>query len=168
MADFLLGEDGELMVYQDDIIIALESHTDGSGTEIAIVSSIPVLSVKITSAVYGDESMVCPLRSCEKHNRVICYGHFKEWNSDTEEYDYFDPTDVGDVWCDIEDPDHNVTTYQYGVDGELEKEDTGKYYVLQDVEDDGAWYIRWYCEGTEMGSDETRLNVREVETTDGD
>ena len=72
--------------------------------------------------------------------------------------DAIDPTDV---YCQVRDPSGNITTYEYGVDAALVKDDTGEYHVDVDVDEVGWWWYRFYGTGTGQAADEERFRVEE-------
>ena len=67
-----------------------------------------------------------------------------------------DPTAV---YCIVKDPSGNIASYQYGVDAELVKSDTGIYYVVVDADEVGVWFYRWYSTGTGQAAGEGRFDV---------
>ena len=56
-----------------------------------------------------------------------------------------------------------ITTYTYGVDAELVKEETGVYHVDIDANASGTWYYRFESTGTGQGADETHFIIHESE-----
>jgi len=55
-----------------------------------------------------------------------------------------DATDPSSVYCSIRTPSNVTTTYQYGVDSEVNKSSTGIYYIDVALSSDGTWYVRWW------------------------
>ncbi len=71
-----------------------------------------------------------------------------------------DPTAVFVV---VKAPDADAVSYQYGVDSEVVKDDTGDYHIDQALSSSGVWAVRWYSTGTvQAGSADTLINVRET------
>lgn len=54
-----------------------------------------------------------------------------------------------------------VTTYTYGVDGQLLRTTTGVYYVDLNVTIDGIWHYRFDGTGSGQGASENRFYARE-------
>jgi hypothetical protein len=52
--------------------------------------------------------------------------------------------DPGTVYCSVRSPSNKTTDYQYGVDSEVTKTDTGDYYFDLPLTEDGHWYVRWW------------------------
>lgn len=53
----------------------------------------------------------------------------------------------------VDSPDDAVVSYQYGVDAEIVKSDTGVYYIDIDTSGDpGTWSYRWYSTGEHQTS----------------
>lgn len=71
-----------------------------------------------------------------------------------------DPTNV---FCQIKEPDGTITSYQYGVDGEVIKSDTGIYYLDLDCDTAGWWAWRWYSTVSVQAALEGRILVNESE-----
>lgn len=79
---------------------------------------------------------------------VRCDGEFKDAAGD-----YQDPTAVffkfkvhGGAVTEYE--------YEYGVGGQLVKDDTGRYHVNVDAASEGRWYYRFYSTGTGQAANE--------------
>lgn len=60
-------------------------------------------------------------------------------------------------------PAGTITTYTYGVDPELVKEETGVYHVDLDAATSGTWYYRFESTGTGQGADEAQFEIYESE-----
>lgn len=56
-----------------------------------------------------------------------------------------------------------ITTYTYGVDSELVKDDTGLYHVDVDANASGTWYYRFESTGTGQAADEAQFEIYESE-----
>lgn len=67
--------------------------------------------------------------------------------------------DPDSVHCSILDPSESKTDYQYGVDSEIAKTDTGSYYVDVPLTTDGYWYVRWFG----LSADETPMAAEEAQ-----
>lgn len=52
-----------------------------------------------------------------------------------------------------------TTTYTYGTDSELIKDDTGDYHVDLGANEEGVWYWRFYSTGTGQAAAEARFHV---------
>lgn len=52
------------------------------------------------------------------------------------------------VYFQVKPPGGTVTTYEYGVDGELSNPSTGVYSIDVDLDTAGTWYYRFYSTGT--------------------
>lgn len=61
-----------------------------------------------------------------------------------------DPTTVK---VDIKNPNGTVTTYTYGVDAALIRDDAGDYHIDQVLNISGRWFYRFYSEGTYIGAE---------------
>lgn len=73
-----------------------------------------------------------------------------------------DPTAIFAV---VKAPDVAAVTYEYNVDAELVKDDTGDYHLDLSLSSAGVWAVRWYSTGTiQAGSSDTLINVRETAT----
>lgn len=72
--------------------------------------------------------------------------------------EWFDPDAV---FLSIEDPDGEVTTYEYGVDFQIVKDDTGRYHADVACSAAGTWYYRWWSTGDGQGSGQRRFDVEE-------
>ncbi len=59
------------------------------------------------------------------------------------------------------DPSGNTSTYTYGVDVELVKDDTGDYHVDVDCDECGVFWWRWYSTGSGQAADEGRFYVQQ-------
>ena len=51
-------------------------------------------------------------------------------------------------------PRGTVVTYQYGVDGECVRTDTGDYYIDVDITEHGTWRYGFYSTGTGKAASE--------------
>lgn len=56
-----------------------------------------------------------------------------------------DPTAV---FAQVRNPAGSVTTYEYGVDAEVNKSAVGVYYIDVNLNIAGTWYYRFYSTGT--------------------
>lgn len=56
-----------------------------------------------------------------------------------------------------------ITSYQYGVDPEVENPSVGTYTIAIAPTEHGIWYYRWYSTGTGMASGENRFDVKDSE-----
>lgn len=71
-------------------------------------------------------------------NKIRVTGTFTDpLNSDAA----IDPTTV---YCTVRSPAGVNTTYQYGVDSEITKSDTGVYYIDLPLTTTGNWSVRWW------------------------
>jgi len=52
--------------------------------------------------------------------------------------------DPDSVYCTVCTPTNTTTEYEYGVDSEVVRSDTGDYYLDLPLTSDGYWYTRWY------------------------
>ena len=52
-----------------------------------------------------------------------------------------------------------TTTYTYGMDSELVRDDTGDYHVDIDANEVGPWYFRFYSTGTGQAAAEAKFQV---------
>ena len=76
-------------------------------------------------------------------------------NSDTP----IDPTAVN---LSVKTPAGVVTTYVYGVDGEVVKSSTGVYYSDISLSEGGTWTYRWWSTGTRQAAEEEVLRSEEA------
>lgn len=60
-------------------------------------------------------------------------------------------------------PSGTTTIYEYGVDAELVKSETGVYYIDIPIDTSGLWYYRYEATGTYTGAVEGYFKVRESE-----
>ena len=60
-------------------------------------------------------------------------------------------------------PAGTITTYTYGVDAALVKEETGVYHVDIDASASGTWYYRFESTGTGQAADEAQFEIYESE-----
>ena len=67
--------------------------------------------------------------------------------------------DPNAIFCAVRNPAGIVTTYQYGVDDELVRDDTGEYHLDINANSAGYWYYRWYSTGTGQAADEEKFYV---------
>lgn len=72
------------------------------------------------------------------------------------------PIDPTAVIFKFKTPASAITTYTYGVDAELVKDDTGDYHVDIDANAVGVWAYRFYSTGTGQAADE---DIFVVDTT---
>ena len=67
------------------------------------------------------------------------------------------------VFVAVKEPGASTTTYQYGVDSEVVKDDTGEYHVDLSLSTTGIWAVRGYSTGSvQAGSADTLIRVRET------
>lgn len=71
-----------------------------------------------------------------------------------------DPADPTAVVFTFKDPSANETEYNYGVDAELVKDDTGDYHVDVVIDDSGRWWFRYEGTGAVVAAGESYFNVR--------
>ena len=64
--------------------------------------------------------------------------------TDADTQDAVDPDVVN---LSIRTPDGTLTTYTYGVGGNVVKADVGQYYSIVDVNQSGSWFYRWWSTG---------------------
>jgi hypothetical protein len=76
-----------------------------------------------------------------------------------------DVADPSAVFCAVRDPAGTVTTYEYGEDAELVKDDTGEYHLDIDANVAGYWYYRWYATGSGQAAEEDKFYVVGSRTT---
>ena len=62
-----------------------------------------------------------------------------------------DPTAV---FVDVTNPAGTKTTYTYGVDEEVIKDDVGDYHIDISATSGGEWLYRWYSTGTGQAAEE--------------
>jgi hypothetical protein len=67
-----------------------------------------------------------------------------------------DPTKV---YCTIREPDGTATTYEYGLDAEINKSSTGIYTMNVDADSAGVWYYRWWSTGNGKAAEEDAFRV---------
>ena len=73
--------------------------------------------------------------------------------------------DPGAVFVVVRDPGSNVTTYQYGVDAEVVKDDSGEYHIDLSLSVAGIWAVRGYSTGSvQAATADTLIRVRETAT----
>lgn len=65
------------------------------------------------------------------------------------------------VYFKIMTPEGTVTTYQYGVDGQVVRSATGIYYCDVDANEPGTWRYRWYSTGSGQAAAEGEFTVPE-------
>lgn len=73
------------------------------------------------------------------------------------------PQDPTAVYFEFTDPEGTETSYQYGVDAELVKDDTGDFHVDIDCDTVGTWEYRAYATGTGQTAVEGSFIVKESE-----
>lgn len=56
-------------------------------------------------------------------------------------------------------PDDSVTTYTYGVDAIVVRDDVGQYHADLDVDQSGIWFYRWWSTGDGQGARERQFEV---------
>lgn len=71
--------------------------------------------------------------------------------------------DPSAVYCQIKDEAGTVTSYQYTVDPEVVKDNTGIYHLDVDLDAVGWWYWRWYSTGNYQAANEGRIRCQESE-----
>lgn len=62
--------------------------------------------------------------------------------------------DPGAVYFKVKDPENAEEEYQYGVDAEVIKEETGLYYLALDCDLKGKYYCRWLGTGVNKSAAE--------------
>lgn len=67
--------------------------------------------------------------------------------------------DPMNVYFSVKNPVGITTTYTYGVDTQLVKDATGKYHVDVNANLVGAWFYRFYSDGTGQAADESSFRV---------
>jgi hypothetical protein len=72
--------------------------------------------------------------------------------------------DPAAVYLDVQDPNENEGTYQYGIDAAVKRDGLGQYYADVLLNKHGYWYFRWYTSGSRPASKEIVVNAVEVET----
>ena len=78
---------------------------------------------------------------------VRCSGAFTDADGNAQ--------DPATVLVDVRAPSGTTTTYTYGVDAEVVKDDTGAYHIDVDVNAAGPWWYRFYATGSGQSADET-------------
>lgn len=73
------------------------------------------------------------------------------------------PTDPTTVTFIYRDPSGTETTWVFGVDVELVKDDTGDYHADVPIDDDGLWYYRWTGTGALIAGADHGFYVRKSE-----
>ena len=68
--------------------------------------------------------------------------------------------DPDTVKLSIKTPAGTVTTYTYGVDANVVKEDVGKYYTRIDANEPEFWWYRWWSTGFGQAAAEREFKVR--------
>lgn len=90
-------------------------------------------------------------------DQVVCTAVFTDADSGAA----IDPTAV---YFQIKTPiTKTITSYQYGVDPEVENPSVGTYTIAIALTEHGIWYYRWYSTGTGMAAGENRFDVRDSE-----
>lgn len=87
----------------------------------------------------------------EKGDLVRCSAAFTDIDGN-----YVDPSKV---LFRFKDPAGTTTTYTYGADAELVKDDTGRYHVDVDVDAEGVWFYRFESTGTGQAAGEDAFTV---------
>jgi len=59
----------------------------------------------------------------------------------------------------IQAPDYTQTTYIFGTDAELVKDDVGQYHVDISLNAGGIWIVRWEAGGTHQGISERKITA---------
>ena len=72
--------------------------------------------------------------------------------------------DPSEVKVSVRNPSGTVTTYVYGTDPEVIKDDTGTYHMDVYGNEIGVWYYRWYTEDADKASNEEFFKVKRVRT----
>ena len=67
--------------------------------------------------------------------------------------------DPAAVFFQIKDPGRNVTSYEYGVDAEVVKSDSGIYYVDVDGDKARKWFVRLYSTGSGKAAEESDFDI---------
>ena len=60
----------------------------------------------------------------------------------------------------FEDPSGDATTYVYGIDIELVRDDEGDYHVDISLDESGVWSYRWESTGVGEAAEERYFEVR--------
>lgn len=68
--------------------------------------------------------------------------------------------DPDTVKLSVQTPAGAVTTYTYGVDANVIKEDVGKYYARIDANQPAFWFYRWWSIGFGQTAAEKEFKVR--------
>jgi hypothetical protein len=63
-------------------------------------------------------------------------------------------------------PAGTVTTYEYGEDAGVEKDDVGQYHADITVDEKGTWHYRWWSTGDGQASEERHFTVRAARTAE--
>lgn len=69
-------------------------------------------------------------------------------------------TDPTTVTAKIKDPSGNISSYVYGVAGELVKDSTGNYHVDVTTDENAEWHYRFEGTGTCVAVEEGSFRVR--------
>ncbi len=62
----------------------------------------------------------------------------------TDPLDNDEPVDPSSVYFSVRTPEGVVTTFEYSVDSDITKSDTGVYYIHVPLSMAGYWYVRWW------------------------
>ncbi len=57
-------------------------------------------------------------------------------------------------------PDETVTTFVYGTNAEVIRDDPGEYHSDVNANQSGTWYYRWFSTGDGQAAEENRFEVR--------
>ena len=74
-------------------------------------------------------------------------------------------TDPGGLTFQLKDPSNGaVSTFTFGVDGELVKDSTGNYHIDNSIAESGIHQYRWASTGVAQGAEEGsyRVQIQEV------
>lgn len=72
-------------------------------------------------------------------------------------------TDPTSVVFKFKNPAGTITTYTYGTDVELVKENTGIYYVDIDIDSIGSWSYRFEGSGSLKTASESKFTIKQSE-----
>jgi hypothetical protein len=73
-------------------------------------------------------------------------------------------TDPSAITFAVKRPDDTLTTYTYGVGGQIVKDSVGTYHVDLSLDQRGLWHYRWTGTGSAEGAEEGRFYVRQRQT----
>ena len=74
-------------------------------------------------------------------------------------------SDPDAVFVVVREPGSSATTYQYGVDAEVVRDDTGEYHIDLSLSIAGIWAVRGYSTGSvQAATADTLIRVKETIT----